>query len=366
MVRLMSTQETISEDSLRWQAVLVRDARFDGVFVYAVRSTGIYCRPSCPSRRPRSDNVRLFNDPAAAEQQGFRACLRCRPTQDMQGSLEASQVIAACRYLQTLEDSNVAASDLSAHVDTSPARLARAFRKVLGVTPWQYADALQLERFKSGLRKGASVTVTDALYEAGYSSPSRLYERADRLLGMTPRAYRDGGKGMYITYGTVPCIAGRMLVAATAKGVCFVRLGDTDAELEQALGDLFPAADIARGDAAFHQRVEQIAGLLEAPAQAIDVPLDIQATAFQRCVWEALRDIPYGESRTYGAVAQAIGRPSAVRAVARACASNPAAVVVPCHRVVPASGGTGGYRWGAERKAAMLEHERRNSPSRLT
>lgn len=344
-------------DPIAWQAVLARDARFDGVFVYAVRSTGVYCRPSCASRRPRPENVELFASPEDAEGKGFRACLRCRPRDERDADPEVALVLAACRSLGAWDGGDrPTVAELSARVGTNAKGLNRAFRKVLGLTPWQYADAVQVERLKDGLSSGASVT--EAMYDAGYSSPSRLYERASRLLGMTPAAYRNGGQGMSVRYAIVDSFAGRVLVAATDRGVCAVHLGDDDASLESGLQAQFPSAEVCRDDGEVRRWAEQVAGLLEATERPADLPLDIQATAFQRAVWEALRNIPHGESRTYGEVAAAIGKPSAVRAVANACASNPVAIVVPCHRVVPASGGSGGYRWGAERKAAMLKHER--------
>ena len=348
-------EETGVEGLLRWQAVLARDARYDGAFVYAVRSTGVYCRPSCPSKRPLFKNVRLFAGPDAAEQAGFRACLRCHPRQSREAAPEAALVVAACRDMASQED-GVQVAQLAASLGVSPARLTGAFQRVLGVTPRQYAEALQMERLKVGLRNGG--TVTGALYDAGYSSPSRVYERANRLLGMTPRTYRDGGKGMHIIYAVAPSVAGRVLVGVTEKGVCAVQLGSEDAELESTLTAMFPQAQIARDDGGLRDCVRQVLTLFDAPAPAARIPLDIQATAFQRRVWDALRNIPFGETRTYGQVAESIGQPSAVRAVARACASNPVAIVVPCHRVVPAAGGTGGYRWGSDRKVTILEHER--------
>ncbi|MEX2598940.1 MAG: bifunctional DNA-binding transcriptional regulator/O6-methylguanine-DNA methyltransferase Ada [Dehalococcoidia bacterium] len=350
---------TVPSESLRWRAVFERDARFDGLFVYGVQSTGIYCRPSCPSRRPRPDRVRLFDNSALAEQNGFRACLRCRPLEQRALDADAAEVIKVCRYLQSLEDGVPSLAVLSDHFGTSPDRLTRIFRKTLGITPWQYADSLQTERLRAGLQPESSVT--DALYEAGYSSPSRVYERANQLLGMTPRTYRDGGKGVDITYAIVPCLAGEMLVAMTDKGVCAVHLGEDAQALEQGLSERFPAARLERDEARVHETVKQVIALLDGQGPHAGIPLDIQATAFQRRVWEALQAIPFGEVRTYSDVAAMIGTPTAARAVARACASNEVALVVPCHRVVPAAGGSGGYRWGKERKAALLAHERGKS-----
>jgi AraC family transcriptional regulator of adaptative response/methylated-DNA-[protein]-cysteine methyltransferase len=335
-----------------WRAVAERDAAFDGKFVFAVRSTGVYCRPSCPARRPRREQVRYFETALAAEGAGFRACRRCRP-QDRRKA-ESEVVELAChlmpRPLKTLAE----------ELGLSPQRLSRMFQRQLGVTPRQYADAQRLGAFKAHVRNGGEVT--DALYHAGYGSSSRLYERAAAQLGMTPATYRRGGRGVRIAYSIVDCPLGRLLVAATERGICALSLGNSDAELQAALGEEFPQAEIHRDEAGLGEWTGTLAKHLEGAQPALDLALDIRATAFQRRVWEELRKIPYGGTRTYTEIARAIGRPTAARAVARACATNPVSVVIPCHRVVREDGGLGGYRWGLERKRALLETEARCSP----
>jgi AraC family transcriptional regulator of adaptative response/methylated-DNA-[protein]-cysteine methyltransferase len=328
-----------------WQAVAARDAAYDGRFVFAVRSTGVYCRPSCPARRPRREQVQYFNAPDSAERAGFRPCLRCRPRDSR--NQEAELVEAAIRALKagrTVKDCGV-----------DPRRLAKAFVRQLGVTPRQYADALRLESFKARIRKGGEVT--EALYEAGYGSSSRLYERAGAQLGMTPATYRKGGRGMRIAYSIVECPLGRLLVAATERGVCVVALADSDAELEAALAAEFPDAELSRGDEEVGNWTAAVVEHLKGARPSLDLPLDIRATAFQRRVWEELQRIPFGQTRTYREVACALGRPTAARAVARACATNPVSLVIPCHRVLRGDGGEGGYRWGIHRKRALLEAE---------
>ncbi len=328
-----------------WQAVAGRQTASDGSFVYAVRSTGVYCRPSCPSRRPRREQVRFFDAPETAERAGFRPCLRCRPQETRNG--EADFVEAACRVLKaggTVDECGV-----------DPHRLKRAFVRRLGVTPRQYADALRLESFKALVRKGGGVT--ESLYEAGYGSSSRLYERAGAQLGMTPATYRKGGRGVRIAFSIVACPLGRLLAAATQRGVCAVALADSDAELEAALSAEFPEAELHRSDEEVGRWAAAIVAHLQGTQPALDLPIDIRATAFQRRVWEELRRIPRGETRTYREIACAIGHPTAARAVARACATNPVALVIPCHRVVRGDGGEGGYRWGIGRKRALLESE---------
>src|SRR6266516_4533359 len=308
----------------RWRIVLARDRRYDGAFVYAVQSTGIYCRPSCPSRRPRRAQVAFFPVPEAAELAGFRACRRCRPG-------EAAP-----------PDPGVP--------------LVRTVQRVLGISPRQYRDARRVDRFKAELR--AWGRVSPALYEAGYGSTSRVYERAHAQLGMTPATYSRGAPGTRIAFTVVPCALGRLLVAATPRGICRVSLGSGADDLEAGLAAEFPAAQLRRDRGALAASVGALLRYLDGRAEPLDLPLDVRATAFQRRVWEALRRIPYGTTRSYGEIARTIGKPSATRAVARACATNPAALVIPCHRVVRADGGLGGYRWGVARKRALLEQER--------
>jgi AraC family transcriptional regulator of adaptative response/methylated-DNA-[protein]-cysteine methyltransferase len=347
----------MTEDAL-WRAVEGRDARLDGLFVYAVRSTGVYCRPSCPSRRPRRDRALFFAGPDAAEAGGFRACRRCRPRAESARDPQLELAVRACRAIEAREEGAPSLADLAAELGVSPHHLQRTFKSLTGVTPHQYAAALRARRLKSLLRAGEGVAA--ALYEAGYGSSSRLYEASDAQLGMTPATYRRGGRGMEIRYALLACPLGRLLVAATARGVCAVELGDDDETLAAALAAEYPAARIERGDGEFTGWVRPIAEYLAGgrEGRGLDLPLDVQATAFELRVWEALRRIPYGETRTYGEVAAALGAPRAARAVARACAANPAALVTPCHRVVRADGAPGGYRWGEARKRALLEMER--------
>jgi AraC family transcriptional regulator of adaptative response/methylated-DNA-[protein]-cysteine methyltransferase len=338
----------------RWRIVLARDRRFDGAFVYGVRSTGIYCLPSCPSRRPRRDQVAFFAGPDSAERAGFRPCRRCRPS----GGAEprgTAEVREACRLIDAHPDEATSLPALAARCGTTPYRLTRAFRSMLGVTPRQYRDERRLHRFKAQLKERKSVS--PALYDAGYGSTSRVYERAHAHLGMTPATYRRGGRGVRIRYTTVPCRLGWLLVAVTERGICRISFGDSAASLERGLGPEFPAAEIRRDDGALRTWVARLTAHLDGRERQLDLPLDVRATAFQRRVWEALRQIPYGATRSYAAVARAIGKPHATRAVARACATNPAALAIPCHRVVREDGTLGGYRWGLERKRALIERE---------
>lgn len=339
-----------------WRVVLERDGRCDGTFVYAVRSTGVYCRPSCASRRPRREQVRFFAQPAAAEAAGFRACKRCRPRQTDPPDSPAALVQRVCRYIDEHLDAALTLERLGAAVGVSPHHLQRTFKAALGITPRQYADARRVECLKTGLKEGQNVT--EALYTAGYGSSSRLYERADEQLGMTPATYRRGGAGMTIGYALVDCVLGRLLVAATARGVCMVSLGDADAPLEEALAAEYPAATIRRDVEGLNEWVAAILRHLAGTQPHLDLPLDLQATAFQRRVWAALQAIPYGGTTTYSDLARDLGQPAATRAVARACATNPVSIVVPCHRVLGADGSLRGYRWGLERKQALLDHER--------
>jgi AraC family transcriptional regulator of adaptative response/methylated-DNA-[protein]-cysteine methyltransferase len=269
---------------------------------------------------------------------------------------QVEMVRRACLYIETHVGESPTLEDLSSHTGVSPYHLQRVFKRIAGITPRQYAEAMRLDQFKAGVKKGA--TVTGAMYDAGYGSSSRLYERAPAQLGMTPADYRRGGKGVRISYTIAGCLLGRLLVAGTEKGVCSVRLGDSDAELEANLLSEYPAADVNRDDEALSEWVEQLLSHLNGERPHLDLPLDVQATAFQWSVWEKLREIPYGSTRSYSDVARAMGRPTATRAVARACAANPVALVIPCHRVVREDKSLGGYRWGIERKQALLEHER--------
>jgi AraC family transcriptional regulator, regulatory protein of adaptative response / methylated-DNA-[protein]-cysteine methyltransferase len=335
----------------KWQQVLARDARQDGRFVFAVRTTGVFCRPSCPSRRPRRDSVEFFAGPREAERAGYRACLRCKPTQM---SEQAQHVLRARRVLDNAEGV-VTLADLSKRVGLSPFHLQRLFKRATSLSPREYQSARRMQRIKAGLRKGEDVTT--ALYDAGFSSPSRLYENSTQQLGMTPGTYRRGGAGATITFAIASTPLGRMLVAATDRGLCAVRFGESATELERAVREEFHAAVLHRDDAAMGRYIEPLLASLRGENTTLDLPLDVLATAFQKRVWETLRTIPRGETRSYTDVAREIGDPQAVRAVARACASNPVAIAVPCHRVVRSDGELAGYRWGVERKRKLLQAE---------
>ncbi|HSL23792.1 MAG TPA: bifunctional DNA-binding transcriptional regulator/O6-methylguanine-DNA methyltransferase Ada [Vicinamibacterales bacterium] len=341
----------------RWQAVVARDARADGAFVYGVRSTGIYCRPSCPSRKPRRDRAAFFSSCDEAEHAGFRPCRRCRPRAASETSLIARAVTAWTRLAGQREDGRVPLQALASAVGASPSHLQRTFRHVLGVSPRELAEGRRLDALRRALKEKRSVT--DAIYEAGFGSPSRVYERSSRALGMTPAQYAQGGAGAIVRYTCVSSAAGRLLVAATTRGVCAVKLGASDAELVRLLREEFPAAVIDSGDPALRGWVEGILAMIDGKAPKAQVPLDITGTAFQLRVWKELQKIPVGETRSYAEVARRIGKPRAFRAVARACATNPVCVAVPCHRVVASDGTLGGYHWGVERKEALLERERR-------
>lgn len=345
----------IWDEALLWQSVLARDAEADGAFVYAVRTTGIYCRPTCPSRRPRQENVSFFALPEAAEQAGFRACRRCHPEQAAIHNPQVNLVQRVCRAIAANPEEPPTLASLSAEVGLSPFHMQRTFKRVMGITPRQYADACRMDRLKSELRKGEAVT--SALYGAGYGSPSRLYERAPAQLGMTPAVYRRGGAGMRIHYTIVPCPLGLLLVAATERGICAINLGDADDTLADGLKKEYPAAEITRDAFGLDTAVAAIIGYLHGQEPHLDLPLDVQATAFQWRVWEALQAIPYGSTRSYSEIARAIGQPTAARAVAQACATNRVALAIPCHRVVREDGNVGGYRWGTERKRTLLAQE---------
>src|SRR5881296_3875762 len=359
MFSSMTATPTLSTTpASRWRVVLARDRRYDGRFVYAVRSTGIYCRPSCASRKPRRRQVAFFAAPDAAERAGFRPCRRCQPTEAAAADPRIPLVREVCQLIDARPDEPASLTALSRRARTTPHRLVRAFRAVLGLTPRQYRDERRLARFKTQLKEGKKVS--PALYEAGYSSTSRVYEGAHARLGMTPATYGRGGAGTRIAFAVVPCALGRLLVAATERGICRIGIGDDAAALERGLRAEFPSAVIARDNATLRPWVAEITAHFDGRQPDLDLPLDLRATAFQRRVWEALRKIPYGSTSSYSAIARAIGKPRATRAVARACATNPVAVVIPCHRVVSKGGDLGGYRWGVERKRALLERERAN------
>jgi AraC family transcriptional regulator of adaptative response/methylated-DNA-[protein]-cysteine methyltransferase len=345
-----------NSDLHRWQAVLARDAGSDGSFVYGVRSTGVYCRPSCPARRPRREQVVFFPAAEMAEAAGFRACRRCRPHEVASRDPDLRLVQQACRYIETSAEEPLKLATLGARFNVNPRRLQRAFTRLVGVSPRQYGEAVRLGRFKARVKSGEAVT--QAVYEAGYGSSSRLYEKAGIQLGMTPGTYRRGGEGMEIRYTIVACPLGRLLMAATERGICAVSLGDADEALVSALFAEFASARLRRDDKELNEWARALLRHLDGEQPHLDLPLDVRATAFQKRVWEELRRIPYGQTVSYGEIASRIGQPAAARAVARACATNPVALLTPCQRVVREDGDPGGYRWGVERKRALLEREK--------
>jgi AraC family transcriptional regulator, regulatory protein of adaptative response / methylated-DNA-[protein]-cysteine methyltransferase len=336
-----------------WQATLSRDSRADGSFVLAVRSTRIYCRPSCPARRPLRRNVTFFRTREEAEKQGYRPCRRCRPN-EIAGPVALVQ--RAANQLAESTEEGIRLGALAAALGTTQGTLRRAFLQVTGLKPRELAEALRIKRFKALLRAGKSIA--DALYETGYGSSSRVYERSNAQLGMTPATYRKGGQGMKIGYIIARSPLGKVLVAATERGVSAVYLGDRENTMIAELRKEYPRAEIAPGADSFRRWVSEIVQRIEGKQPRMELPLDLQATAFQRRVWQELQRIPRGRTRTYSQVARSLGRPKAVRAVARACATNPVSVVVPCHRVVREDGALAGYRWGLSRKEQLLAQER--------
>lgn len=346
-------------DDVKWQAVRSKDARSDGQFVFAVSSTGIYCRPSCPSRRPLRKNVSFFPLPEAAEQAGFRACLRCRPRQTPGVDPQIEMTRRVCRLIQDKHGEPITLADLGSKVGVSAFHLQRTFKSVMGISPSRYAEMQRINRFKETVRSGESIA--NATYEAGFGSSSRLYEGAASQLGMTPATYGKGGRGAVINYTIVDCPFGKLLVAATSKGVCSVTLGDSDGELQEVLMNEFPAAEIRMDGTTLSPFVSSIVSHLTEQSRFIELPLDIRATAFQQQVWAELRKIPAGKTLSYSEVARAIGQEKSVRAVARACATNPVALVIPCHRVIREDKSLGGYRWGLERKKKLLQKEREST-----
>jgi AraC family transcriptional regulator of adaptative response/methylated-DNA-[protein]-cysteine methyltransferase len=345
---------TPARDEERWQAVKRRDPAFDGKFFFAVRTTGVYCRPSCASRRAKRENVSFFSTVAEAEKAGYRGCKRCRP--DKLGAPDP-QVLAvrhACERIASAEEAPKLA-ELAASAGLSPYHFHRVFKTITGVTPKAYAAQTRARRASDKLLTAG--TVTEAIYDAGFNSSSRFYESTTARLGMTPGAVRRGGAGAIIRFAVGQASLGAVLVAATDKGVCAILLGDDPERLVRDLQDRFPRAELKGGDAEFERMVAEVVGLVEAPGQRLDLPLDIRGTAFQQKVWAALRAIPPGKTATYKEIARAIGQPKAVRAVAQACGANPLAVAIPCHRVVRTDGDLSGYRWGVERKRKLIDRE---------
>lgn len=348
---------TAHKEETWWQAVVRRDARYNGVFIFGVRSTGIYCRPGCPSRHPRREQVRFFATVEAAEDAGFRPCKRCRPDQASPVDVQVDLALRAARWLEAHAEQQVTLKRLGEAVGSSPYHLQRVFKAVMGVTPRQFAAQIKLQQFKELLKEGEAVSA--ATYRAGFGSSSRVYEQGKDRMGMTPGVYRRKGQNMEIAYVIVDSPLGRMLVGATPKGICALSFSDQDDALEAFLKAEYPAAGLRKEDGVTLPWVEEILLHLEGFQPNLELPLDVRATAFQMRVWEALRRIPYGERRTYAQVAVDIGQPAAVRAVANACAANPVSVVTPCHRVIRSDGGLGGYRWGLDRKKKLLEKEKK-------
>jgi AraC family transcriptional regulator, regulatory protein of adaptative response / methylated-DNA-[protein]-cysteine methyltransferase len=337
-----------------WDAVTRRDPAFDGKLVFAVKTTGVYCRPSCASRPAKRENVTFFKSPAEAEQAGYRACKRCRPDRLGAPDPQVEAIAHACERIEQAEEAPKL-TDLAASAGLSPHHFHRVFKAITGVTPKAYAAETRARRAADKLRTAG--TVTEAIYDAGFNSSSRFYENAAARLGMTPSAARRGGAGAVIRFAVGEASLGAVLVAATNKGVCAILLGDGPERLVRELQDRFPRAELIGGDPAFERTIAAVVGLVEAPGQRLDLPLDIRGTAFQQRVWAALCAIPAGKTATYQEIARAIGKPKAVRAVAQACAANPLAVAIPCHRVVRTDGDLSGYRWGIERKRALIARE---------
>jgi AraC family transcriptional regulator of adaptative response/methylated-DNA-[protein]-cysteine methyltransferase len=354
--------QNVQKNEPRWRAVLARDAHHDGEFVFAVSSTGVYCRPSCAARRPRRENIQFFARPDEAEQAGYRACLRCKP-KSFSGNAESDGVRAICRFIEQHLDEPLTLDRLGKEFHQSSFHLQRRFKAVLGITPRAYADSCRLRTLKRNLQAGDSVT--RAMYDAGYGSSSRLYEKTASQLGMTPDKYRRGAIAAAIRYTCADSPLGRMLIAATERGICSIQFARTDGELMEGLKREFPFASRKRDEGGLRSWVSALLRHMQgkgldassASSSSSSLPLDIRATAFQRRVWAYLQSIPFGATRSYSQVAKGIGQPRAVRAVARACATNPVAVAIPCHRIVRQDGSMGGYRWGIERKKALLEME---------
>ncbi|MDE2142141.1 MAG: methylated-DNA--[protein]-cysteine S-methyltransferase [Elusimicrobia bacterium] len=337
-----------------WTAVTTRDVRADGTFVFAVKTTGVYCRPSCASRRALRDNVSFFRDPAAAENAGYRACRRCRPRDE--AGAEASLVREACRIIvaRAKTEERLLIADVARELKVSPSKLSRLFFRHAGTTPKKYSVARRFDAFKRGVR---SAGVVESQYEAGFGSPSRLYEAARGYLGMTPGVFARGGAGETISFGYAASPVGELLIAFAAKGLCSVEWGDSREILEKRLRARFPRATLRYDAKAAAKAGHSLSAAMNAKSAVASLAVDPRGTAFQRLVWDALRRIPAGRTKTYAEVARDIGRPSAARAVARACATNSIAVAIPCHRVVGSDGGLRGYRWGAERKKRLLQLE---------
>ena len=352
--------KTLNEQAC-WKAVTTKDRTQDGRFVFGVVTTGVFCRPSCPARTPKRQNVRFFATVADAARTGLRPCLRCRPLEPAQEKRTANTITAICAYIRAHADEPLTLDTLASRAALSRFHFQRTFKSAVGITPTQYIEACRLARFKRQLRRGSQVT--DAIYGAGFGSSSRVYERVDTRLGMTPIEYRAGGKGVTISCGSAKTPLGTLMIGATTRGVCFVEFGDSHEALLAAIRAEYPAAIVVEMrkpyPAQFDAWMTSLVDHLADARQSLDVPIDVRATAFQLKVWRYLQSIPSGDVQTYAEVARAIGQPAAARAVGRACATNPVAIVVPCHRVIRGDGALGGYRWGLERKRVLLDRERR-------
>jgi AraC family transcriptional regulator of adaptative response/methylated-DNA-[protein]-cysteine methyltransferase len=347
-------QISVLEETL-WQAVFSRDPTFDGKVFYGVSSTGVYCRPICPSRRPNRNQVCFFQSAQEAEIAGFRPCKRCQPQFETVPNTAKSKVLAVCRYIEAQGDRIPTLLELCSQVGMSPSYLQKVFKQIIGVSPFQYADALRSQRLKQRLQSGEEIA--DAVYDTGYGSSSQLYDKAPKQLGMTPKTYQQAGKTISIVYAIAPCPLGYLLVATTEKGICAVKLGDEANKLEHILNQEFHQAQIMRDDHTHKEWIQAILNLIAGDKTHLDLPLDVRGTAFQKQVWQALQKIPYSETRTYTDIALDIAKPLAVRAVGNACGANPTALIVPCHRVLRNDGSLGGYRWGIERKQKLLIQE---------
>jgi AraC family transcriptional regulator of adaptative response/methylated-DNA-[protein]-cysteine methyltransferase len=352
---MTETKAVRADQDVRWKAVMARDASADGSFVISVRSTGIYCRPSCPARRPKPENVQFHATAKDAERAGFRACKRCKPNDLGLAERQAVKVAQTCRFIETA-DHVPSLEELSKRAGMSAYHFHRVFKAVTGVTPAAYARGERAKRMREGLAGEGSVTA--AIYGAGFNSGSRFYEKSDDVLGMKPSEYRAGGANTAIHFSVGECSLGSILVARSARGVCAIMLGDEPEALLHELEDRFPKAQLIGGDADFETLVAKVVGFVEEPKKGLDLPLDVRGTAFQQRVWRALQQIPVGKTVSYAELAKRIGAPKAARAVANACGANPIAVAIPCHRVVHKDGSASGYRWGVERKHALLKREK--------
>lgn len=341
------------ETNIYWKAVETNDARFDGTFVFGVKTTGVFCKPSCRARKPKRENVEFFDAVERAEGQGFRACLRCKPKSSNEPDPQVEMVLQACDLMQN--DRAFSLEELSTALELSPSHFQRTFKDIVGISPKKYGEAIRLKQFKKEIKGGSDVVT--AMYGAGYGSSSRLYEKASENLGMTPAVYKKGGKGININYIVTDCELGKLLVARTPQGICSVTFGDSAKELREALNSEFPNAEIAEDAAGLKLAVDEIVKYLAGKNKRFGLHLDLLATAFQMQVWDFLRKIPYGETRSYSEIAESLGDKKKVRAVAQACAKNRVAVVIPCHRVVASNGNLSGYRWGVERKKKLLANE---------